>query len=136
MDRTSPFRSGGDVHKYQNTDKLMTVDFRSRPELGHPGLRRTTSPKQGWVSGHRDQPYLLSSSHDSGSKQTDTQCWSKGTRVCMYVVCNHDPGPSVLVTPDPRCTDRFRVKCQHPNSQSPHTSDNVQNCVLSPTTSS
>jgi hypothetical protein len=29
---------------------------------------------------------------------------------------------------------RFRVKSQHPNSQSPHTSNSVQNCILSPTT--
>ena len=54
----------------------------------------------------------------------------------MYVVCNHAPGPSVLGAPDPRRTDRFRVKRQHPNSHPPHTSDNVQNCALSPTTSS
>ena len=26
---------------------------------------------------------------------------------CMYVVCNHDPGPWVLGTPDPRCTSVF-----------------------------
>ncbi len=50
---------------------------------------------------------------------------------CMYVVCNHDPGPSVLGTPDPRRTETFRVKSQHPNSQSPHTSKSVKNCVLS-----
>ena len=31
---------------------------------------------------------------------------------------------------------RFRVKCQHPNTQPPHTSNSVQNCVLSPITSS
>ena len=55
---------------------------------------------------------------------------------CVYVVCNHDPGPSVLGTPDPRRTDRLRVKSQHPNSQPLHTSNNVQNRVLSPTTSS
>ena len=54
----------------------------------------------------------------------------------MYVVCNHTPGPSVLGAPDPRRTDRFRVKCQHPNSQPPPTANNVQNCALSPTTSS
>jgi hypothetical protein len=29
---------------------------------------------------------------------------------------------------------RFRVKCQHPNSHPPHTSNSVQNCALSPTT--
>ena len=57
---------------------------------------------------------------------------------CMYVVCNHAPGPSVLRAPDPRRTDRLRVKRQHPNSQSPHTSEsnNVQNRDLRPTTSS
>jgi hypothetical protein len=61
----------------------------------------------------------------------------KHVYVCMwYVLCNHDPGPSVLGVPDPRCTDRLRVKCQYPNSQSPHTSNNVQNRDLSPTTSS
>ena len=26
---------------------------------------------------------------------------------CMYVVCNHTPGPSVLGTPDPRCSEDF-----------------------------
>ena len=31
---------------------------------------------------------------------------------------------------------RFRVKCQHPNSQPPHTSNSVQNCDLTSTTSS
>jgi hypothetical protein len=31
---------------------------------------------------------------------------------------------------------RFGVKRQHPNSQPPHTSNSVQNCALSPTTSS
>ena len=41
---------------------------------------------------------------------------------CMYVVCNHAPGPSVLGSPDPRRTDRLRVKRQHPNSQSTPTS--------------
>jgi hypothetical protein len=60
--------------------------------------------------------------------------WSKETRVCMYVVCNHDPGPSVLGDPDPRCTDRLHVKSHHSNSQPSHTSNNVQNLTLSPTT--
>ena len=54
----------------------------------------------------------------------------------MYVVCNHTPGPSVLGVPDPRRTNRLRVNRQNPNSQSPHTSKNVQNLSLSPTTSS
>ena len=47
----------------------------------------------------------------------------------MYVVCNHDPGPSVLEASDPRCQTvfvsrvnilipSFRVKSQHPNSLS------------------
>ena len=49
----------------------------------------------------------------------------KETRICMYVECNHAPGPSVLGSSDSRCTDRFRVKCQHPNSQPPHTSNSV-----------
>ncbi len=60
----------------------------------------------------------------------------KETRVCMYVVCNHTPGTSVLGVPDPRSTDRLRVKSQDPNPQSPHTSNNVQNRALNPTTSS
>jgi hypothetical protein len=29
---------------------------------------------------------------------------------------------------------RFRVKCEHPNSQTPHISNSVQDCSLSPTT--
>ena len=33
--------------------------------------------------------------------------WPKETRVCMYVVCNHTPGPSVLGAPDPRRTSVF-----------------------------
>ena len=60
----------------------------------------------------------------------------KETRVCMYVVCNHAPGPSVLGAPDPRRTGRLRVKREYPNSQPPHTSNNVQNRALNPTTSS
>jgi hypothetical protein len=46
--------SRGDLHKYQNAGKCMVVDLRLRPELGHPGLNRTTSPKQVRVSGHRE----------------------------------------------------------------------------------
>ena len=46
--------SGGDLHKYQNTGKRITVDLQLSPELGHPDLSRTTPPKQAWVSGHRE----------------------------------------------------------------------------------
>ena len=56
--------------------------------------------------------------------------------VCVYVVCNQGPGPSVLGAPDLRRTDRLRVKRHHPNSQPPHTSNNAQNRALNPTTSS
>ena len=49
---------------------------------------------------------------------------------------------SILVgetSPDPRRTETFSASItngQHPNSQPPHTSTSVQNCALSPTTSS
>jgi hypothetical protein len=33
---------------------------------------------------------------------------------CMYVVCNHGPGPSVLGVPDPRGTETF--SCQESTS--------------------
>ena len=36
--------------------------------------------------------------------------------MCMCVVCNLAPGPSVLGSPDPRSTDRLRVKSQHPKT--------------------
>ena len=60
--------------------------------------------------------------------------------VCMWVVCVWYE----IILQDHRYLDppildvqrRFRVERQHPNSQSPHTSNSVKNCVLSPTTSS
>jgi hypothetical protein len=55
--------------------------------------------------------------------------------VCMwYVIMIQDH--RYLESPILDEQRRFRVKCQHPNSQVPHTSHSVQNCVLSPTTSS
>ena len=60
------------------------------------------------------------------------------THVCIYVVCNQAPGPSVLGAPD-LILGVQTVYVSNVNiltSQPPRTSNNVQNRALNPTTSS
>ena len=60
--------------------------------------------------------------------------------VCMWVVCMWNvimiQGHRYFEPPILGVQRRCRVKCQHPNSHPPHSSNSVKNCTLSPTTSS